>query len=269
MELRIGCSGWSYEGWVGPFYPMNAKPSSFLELYSRVFDTVEIDSTFYRIPKISTVKSWRDSTPDDFFFSPKFPKEITHEKELENVDRLLRMFIEPILNLSQKLGPVLIQLSPSFTFEHGFKRLKQFISDLPSNIHYAIEFRHDSWFRDEIYSLLQKSDMTLVWSEMPSVHVPKILTSSTAYLRMIGDRSIKEENFGTIQKDRTETIKIWADEIKNKEDEIEKAFVFSNNHFQGFSPATANLFRESLGLKIIDWNFGIRTASPERQKTLF
>ena len=269
MELRIGCSGWSYKGWVGPFYPRNKGADSFLELYSRVFDTVEIDSTFYRIPEESMVYKWRNSTPDGFLFAPKMPKKITHEMNLLNAEPVLDSFIDAIRGLGRKLGPVLIQLPPFFAYETGYESFRNFITDLPQDVEFAVEFRHDSWFREDVFRLLEKYNVTLAWSEIPIVKPIKELTTNSVYLRMIGDRSIPEANFGRIQKDRPSEIRKWASEIKMREQDLEKAFIFSNNHFQGFSPATANLFREALGLKKIDWNLKVRTSDPEKQRTLF
>ena len=265
----MGCSGWSYGARVGPFYPKGTGLSDYLRLYSRAFDCVEIDSTFYGVPDTSAVKAWKDSTPGNFRFASKVPREITHERRLTGVERPMSAFIDRISLLGDKLGIVLIQLPPSFTFGEGFERLSSMLNDIPPDLKFAVEFRHRSWFRDDVIDLLTRREVSMAWAEVPMTQTPAILTSPTAYVRLVGDRSISENQFGTIRRDRTEAIKKWADAIGDKKEEIRRAFVFSNNHFQGFGPASVNLFREAMGLTSIDWAIAMRSYQTEGQRTLF
>lgn len=268
--VRIGCSGWSYTGWVGPFYPKGTKPGDFLRLYSRVFDAVEIDSTFYSPPSESTIKKWLKSTPEHFVFCPKMPQKITHENRLRNVDNILQEFIASIVKLKPKLGTILIQMPPSFSFERDYISLENFFSLLPSELEYAIEFRNGSMFTDSTYRLLENYRISLAWSEIPMAKNPALLTTDSAYLRLVGDRSIKEENFGRVQKDRTREILYWTEILKEKKDDISKAYVYSNNHFQGFGPATANFIYKALGLEERKFNrISEFIHSESGQKTLF
>lgn len=269
-DYRIGCSGWSYKGWVGPFYPSRAKAGDFLKLYSKVLDTVEIDSTFYNTPGEFTVTNWKNSTPDDFVFSPKMPRQITHDNKLFNVEVLLDKFLGVIRNLGTKLGVILIQFPPSFTYDTGNENMKSFLKMLPSDLSFAIEFRHSSWFKEDVYSNLEKNNVTLAWSEIPVVKNPAVSTSSKIYLRLVGDRTISEENFGYLQKDKTEEINRWAKRLEERKDDISKAYIYSNNHFQGFGPGTVNLVREAIGLPLLDWASSINSHETEKhQKTLF
>ncbi len=269
MEYRIGCSGWSYSGWLRNFYPAGTKAGDYLKLYSRVFDTVEIDSTFYRIPSVSMVDGWNKVTPAGFRFTAKMPKLITHEEKLLNSGSHLDDFMDVMKGLGEKLAFLVIQLPPSFRREEGYDRLKSFISVLPSYFSYAVEFRHGSWFTDDVYSMLSDSGITLAWSELHGLAPHMDLTSDSVYLRLVGDRSIPEEKFGTAQKDRTAVAGKWADEIARRKDEVRHAFVFANNHFQGFGPFTVNLFRQSAGMEPVDWGLKMRSIVPDRQKTLF
>lgn len=269
MEVRIGCSGWSYRGWLNNFYPPGTKPGDYLKLYSRVFNVVEIDSTFYRIPKESMVNSWRNSTPDDFRFTAKLPQEITHERKLINSEEVLERFISVIRGLGSKLEYIVIQFPPSFSSRKGLEPLRSFVSVLPSDLKFAMEFRHRSWFTDNILSLLSDNGITTVWSEIEGLEPNRSLTSDSIYLRLVGDRSIPEDKFGTVQKDRSETIKSWSDEIMARKDEVKHAFVFANNHFQGFGPFTVNVFRQSLGMETVDWNLKMKRIAPDNQRTLF
>jgi uncharacterized protein YecE (DUF72 family) len=113
LQYYIGCSGWSYSSWQGPFYPLNIENSQWLRYYSQVFDFVEIDSTFYRMPNPFMVKNWYKRTPDNFRFTAKFPKIITHDKRLKNVQKELEYFLESISGVEEKILALLIQLPPS------------------------------------------------------------------------------------------------------------------------------------------------------------
>ncbi|MGC8561633.1 MAG: DUF72 domain-containing protein [Thermoplasmata archaeon] len=253
MEIRTGCSGWSYSQWVGTFYPMGTKTSDYLKIYSRIFDIVEIDSSFYRIPDPRTVENWFDAVPENFSFTAKMPQTVTHDLRLKNASDEARKFIDVIAKLGDKLRAILIQLPPSLTFEEGYKNLKNLIDNLPSGPSYSVEMRHDSWFVDDTFSMLRERRVGVAWSEIPYAHVPAVVTSDTVYLRFVGDRSIRENEFGKVLKDRSVEIGSWARELKKKEDMVKHAFILSNNHFQGFGPATVNLFRKMSGLNTIDW----------------
>ena len=263
MDIRTGCSGWSYGQWVGPFYPSGTKSSDFLKVYSRIFDLVEIDSSFYGVPEASTVEKWKSSVPSNFSFTAKMPQTVTHYLRLRNAVNEARSFIDVICKLEEKLAVILIQLPPSLSFQEGYKNLKSFVEELPSDFRCAVEFRHNSWFVDDTFFMLRENKMGLAWSEIPFSKVPPITTTDFVYLRLVGDRSINEEEFGKVLRDRSKEIEYWAKEIKGKEELIKHAYVLSNNHFQGFGPATINLFRKVSGLEPVDWT--LRTG----QTTLF
>jgi uncharacterized protein YecE (DUF72 family) len=269
MKIRTGCSGWSYNSWVGPFYPKGSSSSDFLKLYSKVFDTVEIDSSYYRVPDKNTIIRWRDSTPENFMFSPKFPGEITHKRAL-NVDyREISDFLDPIKTLGKKLGPVLVQLPAIVTYNNSFDTLRNFIKMLPDDLRFAIEFRDNSWFRDEVFRQLESSKIAIAWSDIPMAKVPTVITSNFIYLRLVGDRSIESNDFGKLRIDRQDSIIKWAQEINSKGSEVENAFVFSNNHYQGFSPATVNIFRKAMGQEPANWITLFNSSVPDNQRRLF
>lgn len=263
-KIHAGCSGWSYEDWVGPFYPKGAKPKDFLRLYSSVFDAVEIDSTFYRIPNQFMVSQWKKNTPDNFLFCPKFPKKITHELKLQNATSTLTFFYKTLAGLGNKLGPMVIQMPPSFKFEKGIKDLENFLSkDIKSGFRYSIEFRHESWFRDEVYRLLESHNVALCWSLTQYLEETQTrLTADFVYSRMVGERDIT--TFNAKQKDRSKESKEIADAIKSASGSIDDAFIFFNNHFAGFGPESVNEFRRLSGLMEMDYS-KLSTESPEIQ----
>jgi uncharacterized protein YecE (DUF72 family) len=252
MSIRIGCSGWSYTDWVGPFYPVQTKPENYLKLYSQVFDTVEIDSTFYRVPSIEMVEHWYSSTPDGFMFCPKLPKRITHDLRLENAAPYLEHFTKRLCVLQDKLGPFIVQLPPSFKVQKHTQQLLQFVEGLDKKHRYAIEFRDKSWFNREIESFLESKGICQVWSVNQYLTTPPAVTADFVYLRFVGDRVI--DQFNRIQRDQMESMKSWNEKLGQVADSVKERFVFFNNHFAGFGPGSVNEFRRLMGLAKLDWS---------------
>jgi uncharacterized protein YecE (DUF72 family) len=253
IKIHAGCSGWSYEDWVGPFYPKGAKPKDYLKLYSSVFDAVEIDSSFYRIPNQFMISQWKRNSSPGFIFCPKFPKKITHELKLQNVTSTLAFFYKTLAGLGEKLGPLVVQLPPSFKYDKGMPLLTNFVSnELKPGFRHAIEFRHASWFRDDVYRLLESNNVSFCWSITQYVETPTRLTSNFIYARMVGERDITK--FNEIQKDRSEQIKEMSEKVKGMAGSADDAFIFFNNHFAGFGPESVNEFRRLSGLIEMDYH---------------
>jgi uncharacterized protein YecE (DUF72 family) len=255
QKLYVGCSGWSYEGWLGHFYPSNLDRKDFLKYYSQVFDFVEIDSSFYNPPNMFMTKRWASLTPDTFRFTAKFPRSITHEKRLAAADseKELHYFFDVMRPLRTKLLALLLQLPPSLTAKEGLKKLEALVQMLDPEFRYAIEVRHESWFDESVYKILSENEICLAWSQLDAIQTPAELTSDFLYLRFIGDRSIDERDFGKIQKDRTKELKMWSDSVDRAKDKAKLAIVAANNHYAGFGPATANSFRKIFGLNEAVW----------------
>jgi uncharacterized protein YecE (DUF72 family) len=256
LERYVGCSGWSYDAWLGHFYPANLERKEFLKYYSQVFDFVEIDSSFYRPPNLFMTKRWASITPDNFRFTAKFPRSITHEKRLADPEKELRYFINVMRPLRQKVLALLLQLPPSLTAKEGLKKLKALIPTLDPDFRYAIEVRNTSWFDDnnnEVYKLLSDNNICLAWSQLDTIQTPPELTSDFLYLRFIGDRSIDEKNFGRIQKNRLKELQRWSENVNKLKNKTKFAIVAANNHYAGFGPATVNSFRNMLGLNEVVW----------------
>jgi len=261
-KFRIGCSGWSYKDWSGIFYRKELPAKDYLKFYSRVFNAVEIDSSFYRVPNAFMLSAWKTNTPEGFIFCPKLPKKITHEKKLVDSEGQLAYFYSMVGKLGPKLGPIAIQLPPSIKVSTHLDVMKEFLSHLDPNFRHAIEFRHKSWFTPETYALLRQHKVAMVWSLNQYLETPAELTADFVYLRMVGDREITE--FTGKQRDMSKEMGKWADSVKRASDDLEEGYVFFNNHFAGFSPESANEFRRLLGLVELEWK-------PEgsTQQTLF
>ena len=220
---------------------------------------MEIDSTFYRIPNEFMVKNWYKRTPDDFRFTAKFPKVITHDKRLSDFNEdQLNYFFESISELKEKLLALLIQLPPSIDIVEGLDALRIILPYLDKRFRYAVEVRHRSWFQDLAYNFLENNNMCLVWSQLADIKTPPIVTSDFIYVRFIGDRSIHEKDFGTIQIDRIKEMKKVArnfgkDPEASNLSGVRYSIVAANNHYAGFGPGTVNIFRQLLGLEEVKW----------------
>jgi uncharacterized protein YecE (DUF72 family) len=261
VKYHIGCSGWSYTAWLGPFYPSKLENTDWLRYYSQIFDYVEIDSSFYRMPNKFMVKNWAKKTPDNFRFTAKFPKIITHDKHLVDVNEEVCTFLNNMEPLQEKTLALLIQLPPSMEIMPGLEGLKELLPYLDGRFRYAVEVRHSSWFQDLAYNFFTNNNICMAWSQLARLRTPPIVTTDFLYVRFIGDRSIDEKDFGKIQKDRILEMKRWANEIKKAEtgkirgrrNEVNLAMIAANNHYAGFGPGTANLFRKMVGLSELYW----------------
>ena len=165
-QLYIGCSGWSYEAWRGHFYPAKIEPGRLLDYYSKVFDYVEIDSTFYRTPRRQMSMRWASLTPAHFRFTAKFPQVVTRDTRLGGGLDALKNYFEMMKPLESKLLCLLIQLPPSLTKDEGLPKLERLIPNLWKKFSYAIEVRHKSWFTKEVYRLLSDNNICLTWSQL-------------------------------------------------------------------------------------------------------
>lgn len=264
MRLQLGCVGYSYDFWVGPFYPKGTDPADFLRLYAKVFDLVEIDNTFYRIPQPKTVREWRTAVPPSFLFSAKFPRSITHDRRFIEIESAQTRFMEALKEIHPKAGPLIVQLAPGYTYAQGRDRLFAFLDGLPREFRYAVEFRNNSWMRPWTFDELRKREVALVWNEVEYIDTVPEVTTDFAYLRFIGDRSLAE--LGSIQIDRTPEMRKWAERLRDLEGRVDRAYVLFNNHFAGYGPGCVDQFRQILDLQPLD--FDAIYAPPPGQKSL-
>ena len=254
MDLKIGCTGWSYDGWSGTFYPKKLTKSNWLKYYSEIFSITEINSTYYKIPDHSITKKWNSDTPNSFRFTAKFPSIITHEHKLKNVKEYVFKFLSAFTPMVEKVFALVLQLPPSLSFQEAKPRLEELFSYLPPDFRYPIEGRHASWFTDEAFDYLKSNNHCLVWNEVQGVNNPAKVTTDYVYLRLIGDRTIADSEFGKISIDRTKLVEKWADKIKRLDNKVKIAMIMANNHFEGFAPSTANTLGMKLGLTELIWD---------------
>jgi uncharacterized protein YecE (DUF72 family) len=223
-----------------------------LGLYSKIFDTVEIDSTFYAIPAAHSVKGWADRTPAEFKFSVKLPSEITHKNRLQGSEDYLKYFIERIQLLGEKLGSTLIQLPPDFSPSER-RSLSSFLKLLPASINFAVEFRDPLWLNTDVQAELKTYNVALTLTDSKwiardeSFELIKNPTASFAYVRWLGPRELTD--YSRVQIDRTVELKEWAEAFANLTNQVPLIFGYFNNHFQGHSPSSSNQFKQMVGLE--------------------
>lgn len=244
----LGTMGFSYKDWAGVFYPPSLKSRDYLAHYSRIFNAVEMDSTFYGAPRVETVQRWTAVTPPHFKFCPKTPREITHNLRLNDTAvQPMLTFLDTIRHLDDKLGPVLIQLPPDFTFEE-LDPMAHFLGQLPTDIRYAIEFRHASWHATATGELLQKHG--ICWVSTDYIHMPQrvYVTTDFIYVRWLG-RHGQFKRKDREQIDRTTRLQEWHEAIQARQEEgVDTVYGFFNDDYAGHSPATCNRFKALAGL---------------------
>jgi uncharacterized protein YecE (DUF72 family) len=254
--IHIGTQGWNYDAWVGPFYPDGTRPSDFLTVYSRAFDTVEIDSTFYASPAETTIKSWYERTPRGFQFALKLPQEITHEQRLRDVTGASETFFERVRDLREKLGPVLVQMGPDFQ-PGELPALVDFLGRVPPDLRIAIEFRHRGWISEGVLALLKEHNVALALSDGRWIPRKVMLTLATrptadfAYIRWMGpNRDLVD--YTRVQVDRSSEIEQWSDAIEDLAQQVSNVYGYVANTFSGHSPATARDLQYRLGQTPVD-----------------
>ena len=233
-ELLIGTSGWSYSEWTGVFYPSSS--TNKLSFYSKVFRTAEIDSTFYAFPSKGLVLGWARYSPEGFVFSAKLPRAITHEKRLElsqgaESDLIKFLSLMKPLITAGKLGPVLIQLPPSYSFKEDFGKLKSFLEVVPDDVRFAVEFRHPSWLKNEVWSLLKSRNVANVIVDEPLLPPETVVTADFAFIRWHGRGSRPWYNYRYSE----DELKKWVPKVKDVSARVERTFGYFNNHFRGFA----------------------------------
>jgi uncharacterized protein YecE (DUF72 family) len=239
--LYLGTSGWSYADWEGTLYPEALPSASRLAEYVKRFATVEIDSTFYGTPRRSTVEKWREIVPEGFLFAAKVPQEVTHERNLVDTSSEVESFVQTMTALEDRLGPLLLQLPPSFTVE-GMGVLEDFLSTLPQGPRYAVEVRHRSWLGSDLPALLREHSVALTLIDYPRMPRMEEATADFSYIRWLGDRREFPEGHTHLKKERDEDLRWWSELVDRFLEEGRTVFAYANNHYQNHSPSTLARF---------------------------
>lgn len=248
----LGCSGWAYDDWVGPFYPSGTPPGDFLEMYARVFRTVEVDSSFYRAPTPFLAHRWAERTPPAFRFALKVPRDVTHETDEVKGAAVLDTFLANLgpLRSAGKLGPVVLQFPASFRAPSGVEKLERLLSQIPVEYSLAVELRHGSWWVPSTRERLEERNAALVWSVVPGTEPPPWVTADFVYARLVGDRALTR--FDRIQRDRRPDMERMRARFEDEARSVGAIYGYSNNHFMGFGPATVAVLAQTLGTELPD-----------------
>jgi uncharacterized protein YecE (DUF72 family) len=255
-QIRLGTQGWNYDAWVGVFYPSGTRPTDFLSIYARAFDTVEVDSTFYAIPPATTISGWVARTPPGFVFSLKVPQVITHEKRLRGAEEETAEFLARARELGDKLGPILLQMGPDFGIGE-LPALVSFLPTLPKDLSFAIEFRRPEWITREVHALLAEHGIAFALSDgrwIPRQTLLRLADQPTAsfhYIRWMGpDRTIAD--YSRIQVDRSREVERWGEVLARIARAGRDAYGYVNNHFAGHSPQTARELQRAIGQTAVE-----------------
>lgn len=262
LEWYLGTMGFSYKDWEGVFYPPGLKQRDYLAHYSRFFNAVEVDSTFYGTPRADTVKRWGQMTPADFVLCLKMPRIITHELRLADAEEEVEAFLETARLLGEKLGPILIQFPPDFARDQ-IGVLAAFLRGLPHDVGYAVEFRHRSWHATATGMLLQKHGVAWVSTEYQYMPQRVYVTADFVYVRWIG-RHGTYETHDHEREDKGPRLQEWLEDIRSRQEEegFGAVYGFFNNDYAGFSPATCQTFKGLVGLPT-------KPLEPPQQASLF
>jgi uncharacterized protein YecE (DUF72 family) len=230
MRVLPGTSGFSYKEWKGSFYPEDLPDSEMLRFYSSRLPAVEINNTFYRMPRASLLESWAEQVPDGFSFALKAAQQITHRKRLKDAGESVSYFLQVATTLGDRLGPVLFQLPPNL--KKDLPLLAEFLEGLPRSPRAAFEFRHASWFDDEVFGALSDAGAALCWAEDEELATPHQSTAEWGYLRL------RRQDYGEAE------VAAWADRIRGER--WNEAYVFFKHEDEGMGPRLAAKLREIL-----------------------
>lgn len=232
MNHWIGTSGFQYPEWKGTFYPADMPTSKMLGFYTEHFATTEVNYSFRRIPSPKTIQNWWQGTPERFKFSLKAPQKVTHFAKLKNCEDTMRYFCQVICDLEAKLGPVLFQLPPALKRDTGL--LAAFLEDVPAGLRAAFEFRHPSWFDEEVFAVLNAKNIALCIAESADLSAPVVATADYGYLRL------RREDYMDADMER------WATAIREKEKVWPDVFVYLKHEESGTGPRLAKQLIDQL-----------------------
>jgi uncharacterized protein YecE (DUF72 family) len=233
MNLWIGTSGFQYSEWKGNFYPEDLPAAKMLPFYAAQFSTTEINYTFHRIPSAKTIENWKALTPQNFRFALKAPQKITHWSKLRDCADTFEYFFGVVARLRERLGPILFQLPP--TFQKDAAILGSFLRELPL-IPAAFEFRHKSWFDDEIFELLKARNVALCIADTDTITTPTKITTDYGYLRL------RREDYQKIDIER------WANFVRQRSRDWKDVFVYFKHEESGIGPKLAAEMMKILGV---------------------
>lgn len=238
MTVWIGTSGWQYRHWRGRFYPPRLPQRAWLDWYAERFATVEVNATFYRLPRAATLEEWRRRLPPDFVMAVKASRYLTHIRRLRDPEEPVRRLMEVAEALGPRLGPVLLQLPPNMSADPP--RLARTLDQFPRGVRVAVEPRHPSWFTPEVYELLERRDAALCMADRPGWRPDPVRTAGWGYLRLHEGRATPRPCYGRA------ALASWARRIAERFGPDYDVFVFTNNDTEGCAVRDARVLAGQL-----------------------
>ena len=233
MTVLIGTSGWQYRHWKGRLYPPRLPQRRWLEHYAERFATVEVNATFYRLPRVATAEDWARRVPGDFVFAVKVSRYLTHIRRLRDPEGPVARFMAVAEALGPRLGPVLMQLPPNMRAD--LDALGATLRRFPSGVRVAVEPRHDSWFTPGLFALLERHDAALCWADRPGWRPDPVRTATWGYLRLHEGRATPRPCYGR------DALAAWAGRIADRFGPGDDVFVYTNNDPEGCAVRDARL----------------------------
>jgi len=234
--LKIGTSGWNYNHWKKTFYPPDVTKSKWLEYYTDHFDTVEVNATFYRLPKAKTFENWYERTPENFQWAIKGSKFITHTKRLKKTGEPLERLYKSVQTLKEKTGPILFQLPPSLRFEQ--ERFQAFCKDLRPGFRYTLEVRHDSWIDEKVFKILKENNVALCISDSAGRYpYCEAVTADFIYVRLHGSKQLYASEYSETE------LQEWANKIREWNGDT---YVYFDNDHEAYAVKNAIRLKQIL-----------------------
>ena len=237
-KLHLGTSGWHYKHWVGDFYPAKLKAPEMLQWYAQHFSTVEINNSFYRLPDKESFQRWAKTVGEDFCFSVKASQYITHRKRLNDSRDAMENFLEHATVLGRKLGPILFQLPPNWRV--NVERLETFLSTLPEQHRYVIEFRDLSWYVPKVFTVLKQYRVALCLHDWRALQWPTEFTTDFTYVRFHGPMGTYNDGYSAA------SLRKWARDVNAWREKLTNIFLYFNNDLQGHAVRDANILRRMI-----------------------
>jgi uncharacterized protein YecE (DUF72 family) len=232
MSVLVGTSGWQYRDWREAFYPRRLSQKNWLAYYADHFSTVEVNNAFYRLPEASTFARWSEQTPAGFVIAVKASRYLTHIRRLREPAEPVARFVARARALGSKLGPVLLQLPPNLTSRP--EALDETLAAFPPGFRVAVEFRHDSWFTDDVAAVLRQHDAACCWADSPTRRTPLWRTATWGYVRMHEGRASPRPCYGH------QALRTWARRLADLFDRNDDVYVYFNNDLHACAVSNAD-----------------------------
>lgn len=252
-DLYLGTQGWKVGAWVGPFYPQGTRSANMLATYARAFNSVEVGSSSFAIPAAPIVEEWSHQVPADFRLALKVPQQVTHERQLQDANRIVRRFTERVSVLGERLGPLLLQMSPSFRpTDDNRAVVNTFCATLPTDFRWAMEFRHPGWLTGATLDVLRSHDVATVLTD--ARWIPRDMmadlalepTARFAYIRWEGTGR-RLTDVSKPQFDREGDLDLWVHIVETLSARVSTIFGYFDNQFEGHAPHSVRRFQKRLG----------------------